>query len=148
MKGVVMSQSYSFPRVFLLLFLLISQASFAAQSVPNEVQLPGTQPQEIVDLESPEICNQCHGEYDADVEPVHNWRGSMMSHAGRDPIFWATMAIAEQDFDGAGDLCIRCHSTAGWLSGRSTHTDGSGLIKGDSYGVECSYCHKLKNTEI
>ena len=28
----------------------------------------------------------------------------MMSHAGRDPIYWATVAIAEQDFDGAGDL--------------------------------------------
>ncbi|MBT8146029.1 MAG: hypothetical protein KJN90_04205, partial [Gammaproteobacteria bacterium] len=126
---------------------MVSQVSLAAQSVPNEVQLPGTQPQEIADLESPEICTQCHGGYDADVEPVHNWRGSMMSHAGRDPIFWATMAIAEQDFDGAGDLCIRCHSTAGWLAGRSTPTDGSGLIKGDSDGVECSYCHKLTNTD-
>jgi cytochrome c2 len=71
----------------------------------------------------------------------------MMSHAGRDPIFWATVAIAEQDFDGSGDLCIRCHSTGGWLAGRSTPTDGSGLAEGDSDGVECDYCHKVTNPD-
>ena len=47
-----------------------------------------------------------------------------MAHASRDPIFWATVAIAEQAFDGAGDLCIRCHVPEGWLGGRSTPTDG------------------------
>jgi hypothetical protein len=71
----------------------------------------------------------------------------MMAHAGRDPIFWATVAIAEQDFDGAGDLCIRCHSTGGWLAGRSTPTDGSGLAAGDSDGVECDFCHKMTNPD-
>jgi len=30
-----------------------------------------------------------------------------MGNAGRDPVFWATLAVAEQDFDGSGDLCIR-----------------------------------------
>jgi hypothetical protein len=60
-----------------------------------------------------------------------------MAHAGRDPIFWATMAIAEQDFDGSSDLCLRCHSTSGWMAGRSTPTDGSGLLSGDSDGVDC-----------
>ena len=49
----------------------------------------------------------------------------MMANAGRDPIFWATLAVAEQDFDGSGNLCIRCHSTGGWYGGRSTPTDGS-----------------------
>jgi hypothetical protein len=71
----------------------------------------------------------------------------MMANAGRDPIFWATLAVAEQDFDGAGDLCIRCHSTAGWLAGRSTPTDGSGLASGDADGVECDYCHKMTNPD-
>jgi len=42
--------------------------------------------------------------------------------------------VAEQDFDGAGDLCIRCHSTAGWMAGSSTPTDGSGLMAGDADG--------------
>ena len=119
----------------------------AATVVPDVIQQPGTQPQEIGTLESPDKCDNCHGGYNTAVEPAHNWRGSMMSHAGRDPIFWATLAIAEQDFDGAGDLCIRCHSTGGWLAGRSTPTDGSGLAAGDSDGVECDFCHKLTNPD-
>jgi hypothetical protein len=129
----------------LVLALLITGTSYSATEVPPQVQQPGTQPGEIGNLESPDKCDNCHGGYNSAVEPAHNWRGSMMSHAGRDPIFWATVAIAEQDFDGAGDLCIRCHSTGGWLAGRSTPTDGSGLAAGDSDGVECDYCHKLTN---
>jgi hypothetical protein len=70
----------------------------------------------------------------------------MMSHATRDPIFWATMAVAEQDFDGSGDLCLRCHTTAGWLAGRSTPTDGSALQAGDVDGVDCHFCHSMTNT--
>jgi len=45
----------------------------------------------------------------------------------RDPVFWTTLAVAEQDFDGSGDLCIRCHSAGGWYGGRSTPTGGSRL---------------------
>ena len=127
-------------------FFLSSPAQ-AADTVPGVIQMPGTQPAEIGNLESPGKCDNCHGGYNSAVEPAHNWRGSMMANAGRDPIFWATLAIAEQDFDGAGDLCIRCHSTAGWLAGRSTPTDGSGLQAGDSDGVECDYCHKLTNPD-
>jgi hypothetical protein len=119
----------------------------AADVVPTDIQQPGTQPGEIGNLESPDKCDNCHGGYNSSVEPAHNWRGSMMAHAGRDPIFWATVAVAEQDFDGAGDLCIRCHSTGGWLAGRSTPTDGSGLAAGDSDGVECDFCHKLTNPD-
>ena len=129
-----------------LLFIL-SSIAVAAETVPTDIQQPGTQPQEVGNLESPDKCDNCHGGYNTSVEPAHNWRGSMMAQAGRDPIFWATLAIAEQDFDGSGDLCIRCHSTGGWLAGRSTPTDGSGLAAGDSDGVECDYCHKLTNPD-
>jgi len=127
--------------------LFAVQLVLAADTVPTDVQLPGTQPAEVSNLESPDKCDNCHGGYNSAVEPAYNWRGSMMSHAGRDPIFWATLAVAEQDFDGVGDLCIRCHSTAGWLAGRSTPTDGSGLAAGDSDGVECDFCHKLTNPD-
>jgi hypothetical protein len=130
-----------------LLFLLGVGIAYAADIVPNEIQQPGTQPQEVGNLESPNKCDNCHGGYNSTVEPAHNWRGSMMANAGRDPIFWATVAVAEQDFDGAGDLCIRCHSTAGWLGGRSTPTDGSALAAGDADGVECDFCHKVTNTD-
>jgi hypothetical protein len=131
----------------LLTGLFILGTVNGADIVPNEVQQPGTQPLEIGNLESPNKCDNCHGGYNSAVEPAHNWSGSMMAQAGRDPIFWATVAIAEQDFDGAGDLCLRCHSTGGWLAGRSTPTDGSGLAAGDSDGVECDYCHKLTNPD-
>ena len=131
--------------VTLLLALSLARVACGADTVPSDIQMPGTQPSEISTLESPDKCDNCHGGYNSAVEPAHNWRGSMMAQAGRDPIFWATLAIAEQDFDGSGDLCLRCHSTSGWLAGRSTPTDGSGLAAGDADGVECDYCHKLTN---
>jgi len=117
----------------------------AASVVPNEVQQPGTQPREVGNLETPDRCDNCHGGYNSAVEPAFNWRGSMMANAGRDPIFWATLAVAEQDFDGAGDLCIRCHSAGGWYAGHSTPTDGSGLAAGDADGVDCDTCHTMTN---
>ena len=112
-------------RIAAVMFVMFAVSSFslarAATVVPTEIQQPGTQPREV-SLERPDKCDNCHGGYNKAVEPAFNWRGSMMANAGRDPIFWATLAIAEQDFDGAGDLCMRCHSTGGWFGGRSyTH---------------------------
>lgn len=134
-----------------LFSVVVVSVVWAATVVPNEVQQPGTQPNEVGNLETPDRCDNCHGGYNSAVEPAFNWRGSMMANAGRDPIFWATLAIAEQDFDGAGDLCIRCHSTGGWYAGHSTPTDGSGLMAGDADGVDCDTCHTMTNpsgTEI
>ena len=128
-----------------ILSLILVPAVAAAPTVPTDIQQPGTQPGEVGNLETPDKCDNCHGGYNSAVEPAFNWRGSMMANAGRDPIFWATVAIAEQDFDGSGDLCIRCHSTGGWYGGRSTPTDGSGLAAGDSDGVDCDTCHKMTN---
>ena len=136
-------------RIFIFLIVLmvasIAGIAIAADVVPTEIEQPGTQPGEVGNLESPDKCDNCHGGYNTSVEPAFNWRGSMMANAGRDPIFWATLAIAEQDFDGAGDLCIRCHSSGGWYAGRSTPTDGSGLAVGDADGVDCDTCHKMTN---
>jgi hypothetical protein len=136
-------------RMQLIMVVLILLSTFgvclAALTVPTDIQQPGTQPREVTNLESPDKCDNCHGGYNSAVEPAFNWRGSMMANAGRDPIFWATLAVAEQDFDGSGDLCIRCHSTGGWYAGRSTPTDGSGLTAGDADGVECDTCHKMTN---
>jgi hypothetical protein len=127
--------------------LVLAPAASAATVVPTEIKQPGTQPQQVGNLESPDKCDNCHGGYNTAVEPAFNWRGSMMAQAGRDPLFWATLAIAEQDFDGAGDLCLRCHSPEGWMGGRSTPTDGSGLQAGDSAGVSCDLCHKMTNPD-
>jgi hypothetical protein len=139
--------------VLLLIFLLLPfvGAINAADTVPPEIQMPGTQPNEVQGFESPNKCDNCHGGYDEaraySNEPAYGWRGSAMGNAGRDPIFWATLAIAEQDFDGAGDLCIRCHSAGGWIAGRSTPTDGSGLAANDDDGIDCDTCHKATNPD-
>jgi hypothetical protein len=129
---------------------LLAFASHAAEVVPPEIQQPGTQPQEAGNFETPDRCDNCHAGYDdlnPEYEPATGWRGAAMGNAGRDPIFWATLAIAEQDFDGAGDLCIRCHSASGWYAGRSTPTDASGLQAGDDNGIDCDTCHVLTNPD-
>ena len=128
-----------------LLSLTVITVAGAATVVPNEIKQPGTQPGAVGNLETPDKCDNCHGGYSRAVEPAFNWRGSMMANAGRDPIFWATMAIAEQDVEGSGNFCIRCHSTSGWHAGRGVPTDGSGLMAGDSDGVDCDTCHKMTN---
>jgi hypothetical protein len=140
----------------MLALLLVVNVSYAATTVPNEAQMPGTQPQEVKTplnmgvfnaTDPAKQCNFCHGDYNKAVEPTHNWQGSMMSHAARDPLFWAQLAIAEQDFDGAGDVCLRCHMHNGWESGRSVPTDGSAMLPSDAEGVECDVCHRLTNPD-
>jgi hypothetical protein len=127
--------------------LLTGDTAPAAVDVPTDVQLPGTQPGEVSQIESVSRCDNCHGHFEPAGEPWYNWAGGMMAQASRDPLFWATVAIAEQDFDGAGDLCLRCHVPEGWLAGRSTPTDGSALQAGDADGVQCDVCHRLTNPD-
>ncbi|MEJ2113843.1 MAG: T9SS type A sorting domain-containing protein, partial [Flavobacteriaceae bacterium] len=105
--------------------------------------LPGSQPGQSGTFDAPDNCATCHGNYDIDVEPMYNWQGSMMAHAARDPLYLASLTIANQDAQESGDLCIRCHAPAGWLSGRSEPTDGSALTAQDREGVDCHFCHKL-----
>ena len=40
-----------------------------------------------------EACTICHGGYDSAVEPGHNFQGSMMSQAARDPLFYAALTV-------------------------------------------------------
>jgi hypothetical protein len=109
----------------------------------NDFFFPGSQPGQSGNLQHPGKCDNCHGGYDQSVEPAFNWRGSMMAQAARDPLFYACLAIANQDAPESGDLCIRCHSPDGWLNGRSIPTDGSALNNNDREGVQCDFCHKL-----
>jgi hypothetical protein len=131
--------------LFVTGLFMAGPAGTAVTEIPTDLQQPGTQPGQISNLETPDKCDNCHGGYNRAVEPAFNWRGSMMANAGRDPVFWATLAVAEQDFPGAGNFCIRCHSTAGWFAGRAVPSDGSRLAAGDADGVECDTCHKSTN---
>ncbi|SDP54756.1 PSA repeat domain-containing protein [Desulforhopalus singaporensis] len=133
----------------LLYCFSVPKVLWGAAVVPPEIDMPGTQPLEV-SLESPNRCLNCHKNYETNprVEPGFGWMGGAMGNAGRDPIFWATLAIAEQGFDGVGDLCIRCHSAGGWIGGRSTPTDGSGLRASDENGIDCDTCHQMTNPDM
>ncbi|NUQ49347.1 MAG: hypothetical protein HUU27_05450 [Phycisphaerae bacterium] len=122
-------------------------ATLVVTTVPNELRLPGTQELQVSTFDPSSNCEMCHGQYDTERSPYETWSGSMMAHAGRDPVFWAAVAIAEQDFGGSGDLCLRCHTPLGWYDGRSTPTDGSALVGDDFDGVTCEMCHKLTNPD-
>ena len=107
---------------------------------PHDFAMPGTQPGALTDpIPDPDQCNICH------TPPVYDtWRGSMMGQAGRDPLFWAALAVAEDDAPGSGEFCLRCHTPKGWLEGRSHGTDGSALTAADiNAGVACEVCHRL-----
>ncbi len=102
--------------------------------------LPGTQPEHMIDaIVDPIGCQGCH------TAPIYGaWRGSMKSQAGRDPIFWAALTIANKDMENAGDFCLRCHTPRGWYGGRSHPADGSTLEATDlGAGVACELCHRM-----
>lgn len=112
------------------------------------VFMPGSQPGSV-SLESANRCDNCHGGYNKAVEPAYNWRGGMMAHAARDPLWAACLTVALQDSiwalgnPNAGDLCIRCHAPAGWLGGRSDPPNLTALAGSDFEGINCDACHKM-----
>jgi len=81
-------------------FLLLTPV-YAANTEPTDIQMPGTQPNEVANLESAESkCANCHAGYnDATTvgepqdEPMTGWWGAGMANAGRDSIFWANLAV-------------------------------------------------------
>ncbi len=121
--------------------------------------MPGTQPGigKGADLQEPlagafEQCILCHQAgsptvtFDETTAPFDRWAASMMGQAARDPIFYAALAIAEQDADFAGAYCLRCHTPTGWAEGRVAGpgmTDGSAMTGKDFDGVSCSICHRM-----
>ncbi|MDH3831218.1 MAG: hypothetical protein OEU48_06085 [Gammaproteobacteria bacterium] len=53
------------------LMLVFTSLTQAADIVPNEIRMPGTQPGEVSNLESPNKCDNCHGGYNSTVESAH-----------------------------------------------------------------------------
>ena len=94
--------------IYIIVFVCIgsltiwSQGTAMGQSLPvpttiDDFFLPGSQPLESGTFKDASFCKNCHGGYDLAVEPVFNWRGSMMAHAQRDPLYLACLAVANQD---------------------------------------------------
>ncbi len=124
--------------------LTLSGAVFVPRSVFTSTHrdfiLPGTQPNQMnAELRPSVDCDICHS------APIYDqWRGSPMSQAGRDPLMWAALTVANNDAPGSGEFCLRCHVPTGWLSGRSQPADGSAMLASDiGEGVSCAMCHRM-----
>jgi len=114
------------------------------QTTPDDFFLPGTQPGMLTDpIVSTDNCTGCHAGYDPVAAPYESWVNSMMGQTARDPLYLASLTIANQDAAFAGDLCLRCHTPGGWLEGHSTPTDGSAMTDLDLEGINCNICHRI-----
>ena len=127
---------------------VLALGSAAAQPVPmtpRDFLLPGTQPQDVhADaFQSPHVCSACHATTGSDAAPHDSWRGSLMAQAGRDPLFFAQLATANQDVANVGSFCLRCHVPMAVVSGNVTVPDGSALSARDAEGVDCHFCHSM-----
>ncbi len=122
-------------------------------STPRDFILPGTQPNDSIHLLPPGNCASCHAGYayltdqPSDTETWTAWAGSMMAQAGRDPLFFAALDVANADAAFSGEFCLRCHMPRGWLNGRSSETDGSSMTDQDREGVQCAVCHRMVDPE-
>ena len=128
-------------------------------ATPEDFVQPGTQPlglglpNGLAQFESSNQCVLCHSSFGEQKdpflvsEPHKAWVASMMGQSARDPLFYAGMTIANQDVQGAGEYCMRCHVPVGWLNGHATVTDGSALEGIDLQGVQCNFCHRMVDPE-
>lgn len=148
--------------------MLAAVAAASMGAFAQDFTAHGTQPGLNVTLEEPDTCATCHGKiYNPPAEsymPHDSWGGSMMSHATRDPLFWAALDVANRDVPGVGDWCLRCHTTQGWYGGRVRKTglpapgdlvNGTNgcLLQGDHddldngsndyAGITCHTCHRM-----
>jgi len=117
---------------------------------------PGTQPDPTGTIVAPVLsasnCTFCHASYLPDPsyeEPGDGWVNSLMAQSARDPVWYAALAIANQDANMAGEFCIRCHSPTAWLRGHSVPPDASAFVDegmlNDFDGVTCHFCHRSVN---
>jgi hypothetical protein len=113
----------------------------------------GTQPLQYNDaLIDPSVCAACHGYYNEQFAPYERWNHSMMGQSARDPVFYATQAIAEQDASYIGESCMRCHAPLAWLRNQVKFENNPAdpdygkllpLADGNKLGVACHVCHRM-----
>jgi hypothetical protein len=121
-------------------------------TTPRDFIMPGTQPEHMIDdFADPGQCQLCHSGYvelleleqPVETETWRTWQGSMMAQAGRDPLFFAALDVANAGAANSGEFCLRCHMPSGWMNGRSSATDGSAMTDLDQEGVQCATCHRM-----
>ena len=158
-------------KVFFGVWALAVLYAGTADSGNTDFTPHGTQPGLAYSVLPAENCAQCHappgGDADAEASyfPHSSWSGSMLANAGRDPLFWAALDVANHDLPGVGDFCLRCHLPKAWLDGRVSKTPQGALVDGadgcllrgspasslednhnDFQGITCQFCHRAEPT--
>jgi len=152
---------------WLLMVLCLPTAPLFAGPAMIDFTAHGTQPGLQSELLPSDDCFGCHGGFSGNQKqfmPHSTWSGSMMAHAGRDPLFWAALDVANHDLPGSGDFCLRCHAPEGWFGGRVAKDGNGGVVNGangclllgdhddadqlgnDFSGVGCQLCHRQQAT--
>ncbi|AKT37764.1 MYXO-CTERM sorting domain-containing protein [Chondromyces crocatus] len=137
--------------------ILLALTSLSGSAAAGLADLQGTNPGDLPNggyFSPAERCATCHKTSGnqppqwREHMPVDTWAGTMMGNAARDPVFFAALTVANQDFPGMGTFCIRCHSPTAFVRGHATPPDGSGFdpipAEGliDTQGVGCDTCHR------
>jgi len=128
--------------------LLAGGAYVLATIIPltfRDLFLSGTQIGDVSTnyIGTSDSCMFCHSDYDEENEPYATWNGSKMSMAGRNPLFYAQMTLANQDTDVAGNFCLRCHVPMSFVTGHASDPTGATLNHEDFDGVTCHFCHSM-----
>lgn len=94
------------------------------------------------------VCAVCHSSQQGsqpnlEHSPWETWAGSLMGLAGKDPLFNAQLATANQDVPGVGYYCLRCHVPMGVPTGHAADPTGASLDVVDRDGVTCHFCHSM-----
>jgi len=114
----------------------------ALTAAAQDSLIGGTQPNTLgFGLSQNSACETCHAGWA--TSPTEMLSGTMMAMAMHDPMFQASLVIAEQDIPGIGEFCLRCHTPPGWLEGRCVPGDGSALVPTDYEGISCDSCHRM-----
>lgn len=126
-------------------------SAFAEPARADLSDLKGTQPGDLAgdgNFKDADYCGQCHGGGidDWSYLPSDTWAGTMMANAARDPVFYAALAVANQDVPGVGTYCLRCHSPVGFVRGHADPPDGSAFDDIDKQGIGCETCHRTVAT--
>jgi hypothetical protein len=126
---------------------LVSVAGAALGSAHAAPTEPNTLVNPLADSASCQLCHTYDNATAAQGEPryapFYGWQGSLMANAARDPIFWAAVALADQDHPGETVACVRCHSPRAFLEGRGDATRIDQLTSPDLEGVGCELCHRM-----
>lgn len=113
-----------------------------SEAVPT---LPGELMNPLAESVSCQLCHTHDNAMGAKDEPFYaawyGWQGGLMANAARDPIFWAGVALADQDHPGETVDCVRCHAPRAFLEGRGNVVSIDDLAPTDFEGVGCAMCH-------